>query len=100
MAPERYTYQPKCSATGCNQPALYKVAAAWSDGNLRELKNYGLACEEHRDGQLARARTNRTRLHLAEGETVGPVELYRLVAGKRDAELPRITPEETRSSGG
>ncbi|HEV3120335.1 MAG TPA: hypothetical protein VGY53_00460 [Isosphaeraceae bacterium] len=90
MAIEPYTYQPRCSSPGCDHPARYKVAAEWSDGVYHELKNYGLACEHHRASQLDRALTNRVNLRLAEGETVGPVELYKLVPGKRDSELPRI----------
>jgi hypothetical protein len=67
------------------------VAASWSDGTSRELKNYGTACEPHRDELLARARTHRATLTLAEGEAVGPVGLYRLVPGRHDAELERLS---------
>lgn len=85
-----FQYQPKCSAAKCDQPAAYKVAAPWSNGTSRELKNYGLACEAHRDSQLALAQLHRQGLKLAEGETVGEVGLYQLVAGKRDVDLPRL----------
>ena len=51
-----FRYRPGCSAPGCDRPALYKIAAIWSDGTSRELKNYGLACENHRDLQLSAAR--------------------------------------------
>jgi hypothetical protein len=91
MAIDRYTYQPRCSAAGCDRQALYKVAAVWSDGTCHELKNYGLACEAHRTSQLDRAHINRERLRLAEGETVGPVSLFLLVAGTRDADLPKVS---------
>jgi hypothetical protein len=85
-----FHYQPRCSAPGCGQPAVYKVAAAWSNGTSQELKNYGLACEAHRDSQLARARANRQGLKTAEGETVGEVGLYQLLPGVRDVELTRV----------
>jgi hypothetical protein len=85
-----FQYQPICSAPGCNQPATYKVAAPWSNGTQRELKNYGLACEAHRDSQLARGQLHRQGLKLAEGESVGQVGLYQLVPGKRDVELTRL----------
>ncbi len=85
-----FQYQITCSAPNCNQPAVYKIAAPWSDGISRELKNYGLACEAHRDSQLARGQLHRQGLVLAEGETVGQVGLYQLVPGKRDLELPRL----------
>jgi hypothetical protein len=90
MDPTSFSYQAKCSAPGCGSHALFKVAAPWSDGTSRELKNYGLACREHRESQLARARANQRGLKLAEGETVGPVGLYQLVPGVRDAELSRV----------
>jgi hypothetical protein len=92
MEPERvFRYQPACGAPGCQALAVYKVAAAWSDGTSRELKNYGLACEAHRDSQLARARDDHRGLRLADGETVGAVELYVLREGCRDAELARVS---------
>jgi hypothetical protein len=79
-----------CNVPDCTKPALYKIAAAWSDGASRELKNYGLACESHRDVQLDRALRHHQALRVAEGETVGPVELYLLREGCRDAELARV----------
>lgn len=90
MEKTTFEYQPKCSAAHCDQTAIYKVAAPWSNGTSRELKNYGLACEAHRDSQLALAQLHRQGLKLAEGETVGQVGLYQLVPGKRDVELPRL----------
>jgi hypothetical protein len=91
MAEERsFHYRARCSAPHCDQPATYKVGAVWSDGTSRELKNYGLACEEHRESQLDRARRHRDGLRLADGETVGPVTLYRLQPGRRDTELPQV----------
>jgi len=85
-----FRYETHCTAPGCDRPARYKIAATWSDGTRSELKNYGLACEVHRDTQLMRARAQREGLHLFEGETVGPVGLYPLVPGKRDVELIRM----------
>ena len=85
-----FHYQPRCSALGCDRAAVYKVAAPWSDGTSRELKNYGLACDQHRAAQLARARAHRAGLNLAEGETVGDVGLYQLLPGVRDTELTRL----------
>ncbi len=85
-----FRYRAECSAPGCGQPALYKVAAAWSDGTSRELKNYGLACESHRAIQLSAAQHRHRGLKLSEGESVGPVELFVLETGRRDTELPRL----------
>jgi hypothetical protein len=86
-----FQYRAVCSVEGCTLLATYKIAAAWSDGTSRELKNYGLACESHRDHQLARARGRHKALRLSEGEMVGPVELYVLRPGHRDAELARFS---------
>ncbi len=98
MEPSRvFRYQPACNAPGCREPAVYKIAAAWSDGTSWELKNYGLACEAHRVSQLELAQGDHQALRQADGETVGPVELYLLRDGCRDAELSRVV--ETRELG-
>jgi hypothetical protein len=70
--------------------ASYKVAATWSDGTSRELKNYGLACDRHGQSLLDAARSRHQRLRLSDGESVGPVELYVLRSGCRDVELTRL----------
>jgi hypothetical protein len=93
----QFRYRPACCWAGCEAPALFKIAATWSGGSSRELKNYGLACEEHRDPLFAAARRNRDRLKLAEDESVGPLELYLLRAGYRDAELVPLRPEAGQS---
>jgi hypothetical protein len=85
-----FRYQPTCSAPNCHEPAVFKVAAPWSNGPSRELKNYGLACEAHRDSQLALAKLHRQGLKVAAGETVGEVGLYQLATGRRDTELTRL----------
>ena len=86
----RFRYVARCSATGCVHPANYKIAVAWSDGTSHELKNYGLVCADHRDSQLALARSRHQVLRLSAGESVGPVELYVLRTGCRDIELTRL----------
>lgn len=85
-----FRYTALCSAAGCSAPAVYKLAAAWSDGTSRELKNYGLSCEAHRASLLAAARRRHDALEVSEGETVGPVELYVLSPGLRDRELVAV----------
>lgn len=90
METKAFRYQPICSSRDCGQPASYKVAAAWSNKTSHELKNYGLACEAHRDSLLAEAKIRQKGLALAEGESLGPVGLYSLQSGRRDAELSRL----------
>jgi hypothetical protein len=95
MEPEKaFHYRPGCTAVGCQEQALYKIAATWSDGTSHELKNYGLACELHRDAQLEIARRRHAILKLAEGETVGPVRIYVLREGCRDAELKCLASDD------
>jgi hypothetical protein len=91
MENDSFQFQPRCSTHGCGSPARYKVAAPWNDAKNHELKNYGLACQEHRDELLARAREKRAGIHTAEGETIGAVGLYELIPGRRDAELARVS---------
>jgi len=91
LEPPTFRYQPTCSFPGCEAVALYKAAAPWSDGKSHELKNYGLACEAHRGKLLKGAESRRRDLCLAEGETIGPLGLYLLTPGCRDAELARVT---------
>ena len=74
-----FHYSITCSAPGCSVAPRYKIAAPWSDGPLRELKNYGLACKEHRDSLLNRALTSRERLAVRDDEQIGPVEVIDLV---------------------
>jgi len=90
MTPIDFHYRPTCSTIGCQRDAIYKVAASWSDGLSWELKNYGLACEDHRISQLARGKLHRDGLVLANGEVVGQVGLYVLETDARDATLSRL----------
>jgi len=76
-----------CSQAGCDRTADYKIAAVWSDGTSRELKNYGLSCSDHRKVQAARARRHRDALRLQDWETVGEVRLYRFDPDRRDIDL-------------
>ena len=85
-----FHYTPTCSAPNCRNEALYKVAATWSSGPSWELKNYGLACDEHRHSQLMRGRLHRQDLAPADDEVVGEVGLYRLDPGKHDPALNRM----------
>jgi hypothetical protein len=84
-----------CSEAGCDQPAVYKIAAVWSDGTSRELKNYGLACSAHRESQTARAKRHRDVLKLQDWETVGEVRLYRFDPDRRDIDLECVVDAAT-----
>ena len=71
-----FLYAASCSSPGCLESPRYKIAALWSHGPLQELKNYGLACEAHRDSLLDRARGHRETLAVRDDEQVGPVEVF------------------------
>lgn len=85
-----FCYRSRCSRAGCRGTPRFKIAATWVSGPLRELKTYGLACDEHRDELLHRARAHRAGLIRTHEEDVGPVELYLLAPGQRDVNLPCV----------
>lgn len=84
---EHYHYTPVCDVEGCEHPATHKVAASWTDGTYRELKNFGVYCEMHAEDELEDARRRQRAVVPAPGESVGPARLYQLSEGRRDAEL-------------
>lgn len=86
-----FTYQPRCSAPGSRESAVYKIAAPWSYGNIRELKTYSLCNEERLEAELARAKAAAAKVVPAEGETYGEVGVYRLTPGVRDSDLTRVS---------
>ena len=76
-------YPVLCYAPGCHAPALYKIAATWSDGATTELKTYGLACAACLPGLLAQAREKRAACRLGAGETLDTCGVYELTRGAR-----------------
>ena len=78
MDEPQFHYDAACMSPGCREAPRYKIVAPWSDGPLRELKNYGLACERHRDAIHERALAQRERLAMRDDEQVGPVEIILL----------------------
>lgn len=69
-----FTYAPSCAMPDCDRPPVCKLMATWAFGPMSERKNYGLACDAHRDELLARARDRRRALVVGDDERVGPVE--------------------------
>src|SRR5262249_49479345 len=84
-------YPVICYRSGCGEPAVYKIAARWSDGVTHELKTYGLACLACLPEQYARSRTRQAACRLAAGETIEEPGIYELVRGQRDHQLVRRT---------
>ncbi|GBD35285.1 hypothetical protein HRbin36_00394 [bacterium HR36] len=82
-------YPVLCYEPGCGRPAVYKLAAEWSDGFTRELKTYGLTCADCLEKWYRKAVRSRQALRLAPGEYVGELAVYWFERGKRDVELVR-----------
>ena len=87
-------YQVCCSTRDCKHPAVYKIAARWSDGVVSELKTYALVCEEHRREWFERARAKQKACHLTAGETLEPPGIYHMQRGQRDQALERLAEVE------
>jgi hypothetical protein len=85
-----FHYQPKCSTLGCGKIGVYKIAVPWSYGNISELKNYGVCCEDHKGPLLIRAKGENASLVPTEGERIGEVGVFQVLPGVRDADLTRV----------
>jgi hypothetical protein len=84
----------------CGAPAIYKIAARWSDGITQELKTYGLACANCLAESLSSSRQRRAACRLAAGETLEAPGVYELARGRRDRELVRRTELEEHLTAG
>src|SRR5437588_196787 len=79
-----------CYTRGCGKPALYKIAARWSDGVTRELKTYGLCCADCLPDWFHGSRQKQAACRLARGETLEPPGIFSLERGRRDTEINRL----------
>ena len=84
-------YQVYCSTKECKNPAVYKIAARWSDGVVGELKTYGLCCESCLRTCFQRGRECQQACHVTAGETLEPPGVYLLQRGQHDYTLQRLT---------
>lgn len=80
-----------CYQPSCGRPAVYKIAARWSDGLTGELKTYGLCCESCLPAWYARAVQRQRACRLAPGEILDAPSIFRLASGRRDRELEPLT---------
>jgi hypothetical protein len=78
-----------CSHAGCGRPALYKIAARWSDGVTQELKTYALSCESCLAEQFCRSRAKQAACRLTAGERLDAPGIFEMVHGRRDRQLTR-----------
>jgi hypothetical protein len=92
-------YPILCYRPGCGQPALYKIAARWSDGLTEELKTYALCCADCLADLFRQARQKQAACRLAKGETLEAPGIFRLERGQRDRRLERLSELEAQLTG-
>jgi hypothetical protein len=85
----RYERVVRCSEPGCEEHAVYKIAAPWSDGRFNELKTYGFACSDHVRDVLRSAEARWLDYEPVTGEVVQEIGIYRYERGKSDRQLQR-----------
>jgi len=79
-----------CYQPDCGQPAVYKIAARWSDGVTEELKTYALSCPACLPTSYRRSLHNQASCRLAPGEILEPPGIFLLERGQRDWQLRRL----------
>src|SRR5258708_29552489 len=94
------SYAILCTRKDCARPALYKIAARWSDGTTGELKTYALCCEECLPDTFRAACAKQQACRTTKGETLERPGIYRLARGRRDQQLERRTHLETQNEPG
>jgi hypothetical protein len=82
-------YSIRCYRRGCEELAVYKIAARWSDGITQELKTYALTCPACLAESFRLSRVKQAACRLASGETLGSPGIYELAHGQRDRQLIR-----------
>lgn len=82
-------YPVRCSHQGCDQLAVFKIAAIWSDGITQELKTYGLSCEACLSEQYDESKVKQRACRIAPGEKLDVPGIFTLIRGRRDQQLER-----------
>jgi hypothetical protein len=83
------SYPVLCTTHDCGQPAVYKIAARWSDGVTEELKTYALCCPQCLRDAFRRSCQKQAACRRAPGEILEPPGIYELARGQRDRLLVR-----------
>jgi hypothetical protein len=83
-------YHVCCYGVGCTKEAIYKIAAQWSDGLIKELKTYYLSCADCQHVLFEEARVKKNRCRLTVGETLDDPEIFPLERGRLDSELKAL----------
>ncbi len=82
-------YPLLCYTKGCGKPAVYKIAARWSDGITAELKTYALSCPDCLAEWYRGSRAKQAACRRAPAEILEAPGIYDLERGKRDRTLHR-----------
>jgi len=94
-------YPIYCYTRSCGKPAVYKIAARWSDGVTKELKTYALCCADCLPNCFRSSLQKQAACRLARGETLEPPGIFTLERGRRDTEISRLRDlEEQLTKGG
>jgi hypothetical protein len=89
-------YPVLCYTRGCSRPALYKIAARWSDGVTAELKTYALCCADCLGDWFRRSRQKHAACRRAPNEVLDPPGIFEWARGRRDRALVRRDELEAR----
>ena len=92
------SYEVRCTRPDCLRPAVYKIAARWSDGLTGELKTYALSCPACLANWFRTSREKQAACHTAPGEVLEPPGVYHLERGQHDQQLRRAEDEQRRLS--
>ena len=87
-------YPVLCYHPPCGRPAVYKIAARWSDGVTQELKTYALTCADCLPDWFRRSLAKQAACRLAPGEALESPGIYELARGRRDQQLQRLVEVE------
>ena len=83
-------YAVLCYTPGCGKPAVYKIAARWSDGVTEELKTYALSCQDCLPDWFRHSQEKQKACRLAARESLESPGIYLLEHGHRDRQLKRL----------
>jgi hypothetical protein len=93
------SYPILCYQPHCGRPAVYKIAARWSDGVTSELKTYALSCAECLPDGFRRSREKQLACRKAANEILEAPGIYLLQRGQRDRQLQRLPELEEQLCG-
>jgi hypothetical protein len=92
-------YPIYCYSPNCGKPALYKIAARWSDGVTEDLKTYALTCADCLPEWFGRSREKQVACRRAPGEILEPPGIFTLQRDRNDVPMQRLHELENQLAG-